>query len=53
MEFIESLIKEGQLISYERYLYRKDKTNKTTNNWRCAVRTGLQKTPVNSNKRRA
>lgn len=38
MEFVESLVKEGQLVSYGGYLYRKDKPNKTTINWRCAVK---------------
>ena len=50
MEFVESLVKEGQLVSFGGYLYRKDKTNKTTINWRCAVKAckGRLTTTINA-----
>ena len=35
MEFVESLKNGGKLVSYNGYLYRRDKEYKTTINWRC------------------
>ena len=51
MEFIKSLVEDGQMVSYKGYLYRKDKTNKATINWRCSVKSckGRLTTTINAN----
>ena len=46
--FVESLVKKGQLVSYEGYLYHKDETNKTTINWRCAVKACKGRLTINA-----
>lgn len=38
MEIIDSLKKDGKLISFDGYLYRKDRICTTTINWRCTVK---------------
>ena len=37
MNMIESQ-KGSDVISYERFLYHKDKAKKNTQNWRCAIK---------------
>ena len=39
MDFFKSLVEDRQMVSYKGYLYGKDKTNKATINWRCAVKS--------------
>ena len=38
MEFVDSLKNGGKLVSYNGYLYRRDKEHKTTINWRCTIK---------------
>ena len=39
MEFIKSHVKDGQMVLYKGYFFRKDKTDKATINRRCAVKS--------------
>ena len=39
MKLIQSQKNYGKLISFKRFLYRKDKTNSSTINWRCTVKS--------------
>lgn len=45
MKLIQSQKNYGKLISFKRFLYRKDKTNSSTINWRCTVKSSDGDTP--------
>ena len=45
MKLIQSKKNYGKLISFKRFLYRKDKTNSSTINWRCTVKSSDGDTP--------
>ena len=45
MKLIQSQKNDGKLISFKRFLYCKDKTNSSTINWRCTVKSSDGDTP--------